>query len=72
VLAEEIRFNWPYPQSDLRCDIRFSSQGEKAVAYGAAGVVLNRLFADTDIVESISRVVPGLQASLAAIPGEAP
>ena len=65
VLAEEIRFNWPYPQREVRCDIRFSSLGEKAVAYGAAGVVLHRLFADMDIAESIGRVVPGLPASLA-------
>jgi len=65
VLAEEIRFNWPYPPADIHCEIRFSSLGEKAVAYGAAGFVLHRLFADLDIVESIGRVVPGLPAGLA-------
>ena len=58
VLAEEIQFNWPYP-GDVQCAIRFSSLGEKAVAYGAAGMVLHRLFADLDIAESIGRVVPG-------------
>ena len=69
VVVEEIRLNWPYPQADVRCDVRFSSQGEKAVAYGAAGVVLNRLFAELDIAESIGRVVPGLPASLAVVEG---
>jgi predicted NBD/HSP70 family sugar kinase len=66
VLAEEIQFNWPYP-GGVRCAIRFSSLGEKAVAYGAAGMVLHRLFADLDIAESIGRVVPGLPAALAMV-----
>jgi predicted NBD/HSP70 family sugar kinase len=66
VLAEEIQFNWPYP-GGVRCAISFSSLGEKAVAYGAAGMVLHRLFADLDIAESIGRVVPGLPAALAMI-----
>jgi predicted NBD/HSP70 family sugar kinase len=54
VLAEEIQFS-------------FSSLGDKAVAYGAAGMVLHRLFADLDIAESIGRVVPGLPAALAMV-----
>jgi predicted NBD/HSP70 family sugar kinase len=66
VLAEEIQFNWPYP-GGVHCAIRFSSLGEKAVAYGAAGMVLHRLFADLDIAESIGRVVPGLPAALAMV-----
>jgi predicted NBD/HSP70 family sugar kinase len=66
VLAEEIQFNWPYP-GGVRCDIRFSSLGDKAVAYGAAGMVLHRLFADHDIAQSIGRVVPDLPAALAAV-----
>jgi predicted NBD/HSP70 family sugar kinase len=66
VLAEEIQFNWPYP-GGVHCTIRFSSLGEKAVAYGAAGMVLHRLFADLDIAESIGRVVPGLPAALAMV-----
>jgi predicted NBD/HSP70 family sugar kinase len=66
VLAEEIRFNWPYP-GDVRCAISFSSLGDRAVAYGAAGMVLHRLFADLDIAESIGRVVPGLPAALAMV-----
>jgi predicted NBD/HSP70 family sugar kinase len=66
VLAEEIQFNWPYP-GGVHCAIGFSSLGEKAVAYGAAGMVLHRLFADLDIAESIGRVVPGLPAALAMV-----
>lgn len=66
VLAEEIQSNWPYP-GGVHCTIRFSSLGEKAVAYGAAGMVLHRLFADLDIAESIGRVVPGLPAALAKV-----
>lgn len=63
VLAEEIQFNWPYP-GQVQCAISFSSLGEKAVAYGAAGMVLHRLFADLDIAESIGRLVPVLPAGL--------
>jgi hypothetical protein len=66
VLAGEIQANWPYP-GGVHCAIRFSSLGEKAVAYGAAGMVLHRLFADLDIAESIGRVVPGLPAALAKV-----
>jgi len=66
VLAEEIHFNWPYP-GEVRCAIGFSSLGDKAVAYGAAGMVLHRLFADLDIAESIGRIVPGLPAALAMV-----
>lgn len=66
VLAEEIQFNWPYP-GGVRCDISFSSLGDKAVAYGAAGMVLHRLFADHDIAQSIGSVVPGLPAALATV-----
>jgi predicted NBD/HSP70 family sugar kinase len=66
VLAEEIQFNWPYP-GGVHCAIRFSSLGEKSVAYGAAGMVLHRLFADLNIAESIGWVVPGLPAALAMV-----
>lgn len=69
VLAEEIQFNWPYP-GQVQCAISFSSLGEKAVAYGAAGMVLHRLFADLDIAESIGRLVPVLPAALERPPAE--
>ncbi len=56
-LTEAIQKNWPYPDG-VNCKIRFSSLGEKAVAYGAAGMVLHRLFSETHnrgIVERLYR-----------------
>jgi predicted NBD/HSP70 family sugar kinase len=58
VLSEEIETNWPYPD-EVRCKIRFSSLGDKSVAFGAAGMVLHRLFADIGISESVERFHPG-------------
>jgi predicted NBD/HSP70 family sugar kinase len=58
VLAEEIQRNWPYPD-EVHCRIQFSSLGEKAVAYGAAGMVLHRLFTDLGISDRVERVHPG-------------
>jgi predicted NBD/HSP70 family sugar kinase len=58
VLTEEIESNWPYPD-EVRCKIRFSSLGDKSVAYGAAGMMLHRLFADIGIGESVERFHPG-------------
>ena len=58
VLSEEIERNWPYPD-EVRCKIRFSSLGDKSVAFGAAGMVLHRLFADIGISESVERFHPG-------------
>jgi predicted NBD/HSP70 family sugar kinase len=42
ILSEEIQLNWPYPDA-VRCAVHFSSLGDKAVAYGAAGMFLDRL-----------------------------
>jgi predicted NBD/HSP70 family sugar kinase len=42
ILAEEIQRNWPYPDA-VRCAVHFSSLGDRAVAYGAAGMLLDRL-----------------------------
>jgi predicted NBD/HSP70 family sugar kinase len=58
VLTEEIEKNWPYPD-EVRCKIRFSSLGDKSVAYGAAGMVLHRLFADMGVSERVERFHPG-------------
>lgn len=44
VLVEEIRRNWSYP-TEVTCRVSFSSLGEMAVAYGAAGMFLGQLFA---------------------------
>jgi predicted NBD/HSP70 family sugar kinase len=58
VLSEEIEKNWPYPD-EVGCKIRFSSLGDKSVAYGAAGMVLHRLFTDIGISGSVRRYHPG-------------
>ncbi len=42
IMTEEIQRNWPYPDA-VRCAVHFSSLGDKAVAYGAAGMLLDRL-----------------------------
>ncbi len=42
ILTEEIQLAWPYPDA-VRCAVHFSSLGDKAVAYGAAGMLLDRL-----------------------------
>lgn len=61
VLAEEIQRNWPYPD-EVQCRIRFSSLGEKAVAYGAAGMVLHHLFAGSHLTPGFQRVLAELGA----------
>lgn len=48
ILREEIDRNWMYPKS-VRCEVSYSSFGEKAVAYGAAGMLLHRIFTSTHI-----------------------
>jgi predicted NBD/HSP70 family sugar kinase len=45
ILREEIENNWAY-EGPVPCDIRFSTHGHQAVAYGAAGMMLDRLFVD--------------------------
>lgn len=44
ILREKLEENWMYP-SPKDVEIRFSSLGDKAVAYGAAGMVFERLLA---------------------------
>jgi predicted NBD/HSP70 family sugar kinase len=45
ILAEEIEANSAYP-GEARCEISFSSLGESVVAYGAASMLIARLFAE--------------------------
>jgi predicted NBD/HSP70 family sugar kinase len=45
IIKEELRRNWPY-QTDVECEICFSSYGENAVVAGAAAMILDRLFSD--------------------------
>lgn len=52
IFEEEIRKNWPYPYPYVvRDTMWYSAFGEEAVAYGAAGMVLNALFGDVEIME---------------------
>jgi len=53
VLHREIQENWPYPDP-VDCTIAFSSLRERAVAYGAAGMVLERMFADVELVRAVT------------------
>jgi len=53
ILRQEIRANWPYPD-EVRCKVAFSSLGDKAVAYGAAGMVLDRMFADLETMAGLA------------------
>ncbi len=54
VLAEEIDQNWPYP-NPVSTQIAYSSLRERAVAFGAAGMVLERMFADIELVKGVTR-----------------
>ncbi len=50
IFEDEIRKNWAYPY-EVKRHIWFSSFGDQAVAYGAAGMVINKLFSDLEIFE---------------------
>lgn len=52
ILRNEIVANWAYPD-EPRCKVAFSSLGDKAVAYGAAGMVLDRMFADLETMAGL-------------------
>lgn len=53
VLFEEIQRNWAYPDK-VPVQIAYSSLRERAVAYGAAGMVLERMFADAETVKGVT------------------
>ncbi len=56
ILEKEIRDNWPYPYHYMVMEnIWYSSMGKKAVSYGAAGMLLNTLFSEADVLEGVSR-----------------
>lgn len=55
ILDAEIQKNWPYTYGyEEKKEIWFSAFGEKAVSYGAAGAVLDKLFSDLELIEDIS------------------
>ncbi|OQY38202.1 MAG: hypothetical protein B6229_06495 [Spirochaetaceae bacterium 4572_7] len=49
ILSDAIKENWMY-SSGLNYDIKFSSLAYRAVSYGAAGMVLERLFDNPDLI----------------------
>lgn len=58
IFEEEIIRNWPYAYTDEnKKEIWLSSFGDRAVAYGAAGMVLNTLFTDLEMMEGKSKIL---------------
>ncbi|HEY9595465.1 MAG TPA: ROK family transcriptional regulator [Spirochaetia bacterium] len=53
-LQREIQRNWSY-ENEVRCSIEFAAFGDRAVAYGAAGMFLERFFSVPDVVETPER-----------------
>jgi hypothetical protein len=51
IFTEEIRRNWTYPTPPM-CEVAFSSRRDLAVAYGAAGLILERAFAEPGVLEA--------------------
>jgi predicted NBD/HSP70 family sugar kinase len=45
IMHDEIRRNWTYPTPPT-CQVAFASHAQEAVAYGAAGLILARVFGD--------------------------
>lgn len=58
VLTDELERNWAYP-GPVECEIRFSSLGDRAVAYGAAGMMLDRLFTEFGVVDNSELAIVG-------------
>ncbi len=56
ILREEIRRNWSYDNT-VECAIEFATLGDKAVAYGAAGMFLERFFSIPDVVDSTEQKI---------------
>ncbi|MCG8570236.1 MAG: ROK family transcriptional regulator [Spirochaetes bacterium] len=51
ILNDEIQHNWPYYDS-VKCRISFSALGYQVVAYGAAGMIVEKLFSLPEINEN--------------------
>ncbi len=56
ILREEIRRNWSYDNT-VECAIEFATLGDKAVAYGAAGMFLERFFSIPDVVDTTEQKI---------------
>jgi predicted NBD/HSP70 family sugar kinase len=57
ILRHRLEENWMYP-SPKDVQIRYSSLGDKAVAFGAAGMVFERLMAERSMPGLAARMVP--------------
>lgn len=57
ILRHRLEENWMYP-SPKDVQIRYSSLGDKAVAFGAAGMVFERLMAERSMPGLAARVTP--------------
>ncbi len=51
ILVGEIQRNWSYP-NPVNCSLEFSTLDEKVVAFGAAGMFLERLFSIPELIET--------------------
>ncbi len=58
IIEEEIRKN-QRPGKNMKCNIKYSSLGKQAVSYGAAGMVLEHIFAIPDLSPGRSKFVLG-------------
>jgi len=61
VLRKEIQKNWSYP-NQVECSIEFATMGDMAVAYGAAGMFLERFFSIPEIADGPARKPTGIGA----------
>ncbi len=52
LFSRAIQANWPY-NGRVPCTVAFSTLGERAVAYGAAGMVLERAFSDREMLKEV-------------------
>lgn len=56
-IQESIEKNWPYDEP-VNCEILTSAMGEDAVAYGAAGMVLERIFEHPEVPDGTRVQIP--------------
>jgi len=69
VLRRRLADNWMYPMMPREVEIRYSSLGGRAVAYGAAGMIINRLVSEQSLL--VAKALEGSAAG-APVPGAAP
>jgi predicted NBD/HSP70 family sugar kinase len=66
ILDAEVQKNWSYPNR-VECSIEFAVLGDMAVAYGAAGMFLERFFSIPEVIESPARATPSMVGALRAL-----